>query len=82
MAQMMTIHETLAWICWRSKRAVKAFSGEMGAFRWQDALEGRYPPGLRAPKVKPREAQDMLLKKLQSGELPAYANISPRPAQH
>jgi hypothetical protein len=76
-----TMHQTLAWMCWRNEQAVRAFAGERETVvaLWKQALDGRYPIRLRAPRfMAPAEAERQLSEAVRSGKLTAYV----RPVPH
>jgi hypothetical protein len=60
----------MAWIAWRTKEALRAFQEPDGSKKWQDALAGKYPPGLGRPRMMtPQQAQADLERSVKAGEV-------------
>ena len=75
--EYMNVTQTLAWMCWRKERAVRAVAdgGEAAADRWDAVLRGEYPPGLGKPKhMDPAKALDELNRMIRGGKLRRSAN--------
>ncbi|HTI79477.1 MAG TPA: hypothetical protein VL614_03405 [Acetobacteraceae bacterium] len=53
--------QTLAWIAWRKRKAVRLFSGPDAEQLWEAAKQNRWPKGLGLPMVLPVEAERLLL---------------------
>jgi hypothetical protein len=69
MSDEMNGLEALAWIAWRSPRAVRYFGTADGEAKWKDALAGRWPKRLGRPIVTPRAAEEELKAALSTGTL-------------
>ncbi len=76
-----TAFQSLAWICWRSKRAVRMFSNDQAAERWLAALRGEFPPTLGKPKVTPAVAERELSRAIREGALPYRGKLVWKPRQ-
>ena len=61
--------QALAWICWRSMKAVRRFSGSDATALWEAARQGRFPEGLGQPMVPPLVAERALRERMRLGEL-------------
>lgn len=66
----MSGYQALAWIAWRSEKAVRAFSGKNAEALWNAAEAGDFPKGLGKPSVTPTMAERELRQQMQSGVLP------------
>jgi hypothetical protein len=60
MKPTMSDCQTLAWIAWRTRAAIDAFSGPDAKALWGAACAGHYPPGLGKPKITPIAAEQQL----------------------
>lgn len=65
--QWVSGYEALAWIAWRSKKAVKVFSGKNAEELWIAARAGSFPKTLGKPVVTPQVAEQELRQQMQSG---------------
>lgn len=71
--EMLTGYQALAFICWRTEKAMQIFADEDEAEElWTDALLGIYPEELGEPLMWPPEAQLRLTLALENGELSYY----------
>ncbi len=71
--------QALAWIAWRTKRAVRAFTGPDADALWAEARDGRFPQGLGRPKVTPLAAEEELRRAVESGQVRLLAGKLPPP---
>jgi hypothetical protein len=67
--EVLSGFQALAWIAWRTEKAVKAFSGPDAEDLWDAARAGKFPDGLGQPKVTPIAAEQELNAAMRSGEL-------------
>jgi len=68
-------YQTMAWIAWRNRKAVRLFSGEDAEQLWKAAKAGSLPKGLGKPHTPLITAEMELQRAVQLGRIRNIAGM-------